>query len=61
MKRIKITKTGKVLRKSVRMGHLKAKLTAGRKTRKSSLSQIVNPEYLKTMRKLLGKAGKEIK
>jgi len=60
-KRIKITKNGKVLRKSIRMGHLKVKLGAGRKTRKSSLTQIKNPEYLKTLRSLLGRAGKDIK
>lgn len=59
-KRIKITKSGKVLRKSIRMGHLKVKLSANRKGRKAGLSQVTNAGYLKTLRNLLGKSGKDI-
>lgn len=61
MKRIKITAGGKVLRKSIRMGHLKVKLDSSSKSRKTKMSQVTNPEYLKSFRRLLGKAGKGIK
>ncbi len=61
MKRIKITKTGKVLKKQNRTGHLKIKMDASRRTRKSSLIEQADTGHTKKFKKLLGKHGRYIK
>lgn len=61
MKRIKITGSGKILKKQSRTGHLKEKWTAGKKGRKKSRLVQHNKGHIKVMKKLLGKAGRKIK
>jgi ribosomal protein L35 len=58
LKRIKITGSGKIMRKSVRMGHLKNKLDASTKSRKKGLSQVTNKRYIKNLKSLLGRLSK---
>jgi ribosomal protein L35 len=60
-KRVKITKTGKILKKQNRTGHLKRKWSANKKHRKSGLEQIVSKGYRKKFKRLLAKQGGKIK
>lgn len=60
-KRVKITKTGKILKKQTRNGHLKRKMDTSRKNRKSKTLQQENEGHIKVLRKLLGQQGKGIK
>ena len=59
-KRVKITKTGKILKKQVRTGHLKRKWTANKKYRKKGLEEQSNPGHKKMFKEMLGKTGKNI-
>lgn len=61
LKRIRITKTGKVLKKQNNTGHLKRKWTSNKKTRKNRNLQMVSKGYLKKTRTLLGKHGSRLK
>jgi ribosomal protein L35 len=61
VKRIKITKGGKILKKRVSTGHLKVKLNVKTKHRKKKLSEQENRGHIKKFKKLLGKAGGKIK
>ena len=61
LKRIKITKNGKVLRKSSRIGHLKIKSDASTKSRKKNLRQQTGAGQIKVLTKLLSRRGKGIK
>ncbi len=54
-KRIRITKTGKLLKKQTHIGHLKVKWSANRKYRKKGLEEQMNSGHIKMFRKLLGK------
>lgn len=54
-KRIRITKNGKVLKKQNRLGHLKRKMDASRKSRKNKTAMQPNEVQAKTLRRLLGK------
>lgn len=59
-KRVKITKGGKILRKQTRNGHLKRKMDASRKNRKSQVTAQENAGHRKVIKKLLAKAGRRI-
>jgi len=59
-KRVKITKTGKILKKKVCTGHLKVKLGTNSKNRKKGLTAQKNKGHQKMFKKLLGKQGKKI-
>lgn len=61
IKRIKITKTGKIMRKQTRTGHLKRKMDVSRKHRKNSIAEQTNPGHIKQFKQLLGKKGRSIK
>jgi large subunit ribosomal protein L35 len=61
MKRIKITKTGKIMKKSTAIGHLKRKWDASKHSRKTNTSIQLNRGHQIKFKKLLGKAGKNIK
>jgi len=61
LKRIRITKKGKIMRMSAQNGHLKVKSDASRKSRKSKQNQMTNTGSVKTIKKLLAKYGKGIK
>ncbi len=61
LKRIKVTKTGKLMKKSVSIGHLKRKWDASKKHRKAKLSEQPNRGHIKVFKKLLIKKSKGIK
>ncbi len=61
LKRVKITKSGKIVKKSIGMGHLKVKKSVANKQRNSSISEQENKGHRKMFRKLLNKHGKGIK
>ena len=61
MKRIKITKKGKVVRKQSQIGHLKVKWDASKHSRKGRRGTIGSKAKTNTFKKLLGKAGRHIK
>ena len=55
LKRVKITKSGKLMKKLVGMGHLKVKASVDRKARKQMLTQQMNSGHKKMFKKLLAK------
>ena len=59
-KRIKITKSGKVMVGALRNGHLKRKFTANRKSRKKGYREFDNTAFKNKFRSLLGKKGGKI-
>lgn len=61
IKRIKISKTGKIVKKQSSIGHLKAKRDSSRKSRKKNLLTQTNRGHIKIFKKLLGKQGRNIK
>jgi ribosomal protein L35 len=61
LRRVKITKGGKIVKKSIGMGHLKVKKSVTNKQRNSSFSEQENKGHRKMFRKLLNKHGKGIK
>jgi len=60
LRRVKITKTGKIMKKSVGMGHLKEKKSGSNKTRNTGISEQKNKGHKKIFKKMLNKHGKEI-
>jgi hypothetical protein len=58
LKRIRITKKGKMLKKLIGMGHLKAKTTVDRKAKKQKLTAQSNKGHKKLFRKLIGQHSK---
>lgn len=54
LKRVKITKTGKLKREQVSTGHLKAKWSANKKYRKNKREIQENSGHIKKFKKLLG-------
>jgi ribosomal protein L35 len=60
MKRIKITKNGKVMRKQSQIGHLKVKWDASKHARKGRRDTDLDKGHRVTFKKLLGKAGRHI-
>ncbi|HCC41971.1 hypothetical protein A2473_03580 [candidate division WWE3 bacterium RIFOXYC2_FULL_42_13] len=61
LKRIRVTKNGKLMKKSVSIGHLKRKWSSSRKHRKTQMSEQLNRGHIKIIRSLLVKKGKGIK
>lgn len=59
LKRLKVTKKGKLMRKVIGMAHLKAKVSADRKGVKKNLKEIVNEGHIRMFRKLLAKHSKK--
>ncbi|OGC57813.1 hypothetical protein A3H26_00835 [candidate division WWE3 bacterium RIFCSPLOWO2_12_FULL_36_10] len=55
LKRVKITKGGKMLKKHIKNSHLKVKLGSNSKYRKNRNGIIESTGYRKMFRKLLGK------
>jgi len=60
IKRIKITKKGKVLKKQNSNAHLKVKMSNSRKLRKNKVITMHDKGHTKIFKKLLAKAGKRI-
>ena len=54
-KRIKISKTGKLIKNQVRTGHLKVKWNANKKFRKAKQKVQKNKGHIKKFKKMLGK------
>ena len=54
-KRVKISKTGKIMRKRVRTSHLKSKWTTKRRQRKAGETQIKNIGHKRVFQQLLNK------
>jgi len=61
LKRVKITKNGKILKKQSNTGHLKRKWSASRKSRKGSRLIQENKGHISKLKTLLGKFGRNIK
>jgi large subunit ribosomal protein L35 len=61
MKRIKITKNGKILRKHVRTSHLKSKWTANRKMRKAGTASVDNIGHKNIFKQLVHAHAKKVK
>lgn len=61
LKRVKITGTGKILRKQVRTGHLKRKWSTNKRHRKNKGSSVANKGHINVFKKLLKKGAKKIK
>jgi ribosomal protein L35 len=59
-KRIRITKTGKVLKKKLRTSHLKSKWNTNKRHRKAGTEEVTGKGYKKMFKKLLAKQGKNI-
>jgi ribosomal protein L35 len=60
MKRVKITKNGKIMHKQTRLGHLKRKMDASRKGRKNTMILQTHSANVKRFKNLLSKAGRRI-
>lgn len=60
LKRVKITKNGKILKKQNRTGHLRRKWSANKYHRKTGLEEVGASGYVKKIKSLLGKHGKKI-
>lgn len=61
IKRIKVTKNGKIVKKQSNTGHLKRKWSASRKSRKGANLIQENKGHIKVIKQLLGKLGKGVK
>jgi len=60
-KRTKISKTGKIIKKQVCMGHLKEKKSNPRITRKNQRKVQTNKGHRASFKRMLGKHGGKIK
>jgi len=60
LKRIKLTKNGKMMKKLIGMAHLKVKTTVDRKASKKKLRQQIDIGHKKMFRKLLAKHSRRI-
>jgi ribosomal protein L35 len=60
LRRVKITKNGKIMKKSIGMGHLKEKKSSPNKSRNTGLEKQKNSGHKKMFKKMLNKHGKEI-
>lgn len=61
LKRVRITKKGKIIKKNVSVGHLKRKWSSSKKNRKNMLSEQLNRGHIKVIRRLLVSKGRGIK
>ncbi len=53
-KRVKVTKTNRLLKRANNMGHLKVKFDQSKKSRKRGLQEITSLKYKILFRRLLG-------
>jgi large subunit ribosomal protein L35 len=60
-RRIKITGTGKIMKKQNNMGHLNVKLTASKKTRKRKMTEQAGKGQRRVIKQLLGSRGGKLK
>ena len=60
LKRIRITKRGKIMRKSSRIGHLKEKSDSSTKSRKKNSIRLRNSGQLRIFKKLLAQRGRGV-
>jgi len=60
-KRIRITKGGKIVKKQSNIGHLKVKWDSARRGRKANRLSQKNKGHIKMIKRLMGKAGRNIK
>jgi ribosomal protein L35 len=58
LKRVRITTTGKVMKKQNGNGHLKGKMDSSRKHRKHAQLAQPNRGHIKVLKKMLGKTGR---
>lgn len=58
LRRVKVTKTGKIMKKSIGMGHLKEKKSSDNKTANSLRKEQTNAGHKKMFKKMLNKHGK---
>lgn len=56
-KRIKVTKSGKLLKKAIRAGHLKVKWSANKKYRKRGYHEQENKGHLDLFKRLIPKSN----
>jgi ribosomal protein L35 len=61
MKRIRITKTGKIMKKQNSNGHLKRKMDSSRRGRKNQTLEQSDAGHIKRFKIMLGRAGRNIK
>lgn len=61
IKRVKITKSGKIMKGKVRNSHLKSKWTTNRKLRKGGRTEVENNGHKKIFQQLLNKHLKGLK
>jgi ribosomal protein L35 len=61
MKRIRITKNGKLVRRKTQIGHLKVKWDSSRTSRKNRTSVQEDRGHKRVFKKLLAGAGRRIK
>lgn len=54
-KRIRVTKSGKILKKQVRTGHLKVKWGSNKKHRKAKMKVQPNKGHIKKLKVMVGK------
>lgn len=60
LKRVKITKNGKILKKQVSTSHLRSKWDTSKRLRKSNLNEVKSIGYIQKFKNLLGKHSKGI-
>lgn len=58
MKRVKVSKSGKLMRNLIGMAHLKAGKSVDRKIKKGKIIQQMNKGHVKTFKKLLAKQAR---
>jgi ribosomal protein L35 len=61
LKRMRITKRGKIMRKSSRIGHLKERSDSSTKSRKKNTTRLTNTGQIRVFKKLLAKYGRGVK
>lgn len=60
LKRVKITKSGKIIKKQNNKGHLNSKSSVNKSHRKDRLEQVTAKGYKKMIKTMLGKHGSKI-
>ena len=58
LRRVKITKTGKIMKGIIGMGHLKEKKSSANKTKNTIMAEQTNAGHKKMFKKMLNKHGK---
>lgn len=58
LRRVKITKSGKIMKNSIGMGHLKEKKSSSNKTKNTLMTEQKNKGHIKMFKKMLNKHGK---